>query len=191
MNLKDGYLMIISSNFSSTDDLSTLDCYVDQTMQPEISPSKLVTLFKGIEKPISMNGFSDKLKIQKIAYLTQTYGVDLDYPFEWYIRSPYCRQVSEHVHEIINAKIRPTDSAGLDESKITRFGELLRPYINDTDWLEIAGSLVYLRNENYTEMPLEDIVGHLIEDLIWGYKNFDECLVRSVITEMSRMKLIK
>ena len=159
-------------------------------MQSEISPSKLVTLFKGIEKPISMNGFSDKLKIQKIAYLAQTYGVDLDYPFEWYIRGPYCRQVSEHVHEIINAKTRHTDFAGLDESKIIKFGELLRPYINDTDWLEIAGSLVYLRNENYAEMPLEDILGHLIEDLIFGYKNFDEGLVRSVITEMSRMGLI-
>ncbi len=160
-------------------------------MQSEISPSKLVTLFKGIEKPISINGFCDKLKIQKIAYLAHTYGVDLDYPFEWYIRGPYCRQVSEHVHEIINAKTGHTDFAGLDESKITKFGELLRPYINDTDWLEIAGSLVYLRNENYAERPLEDIIGYLIEDLIWGYKNFDESLVRSVITEMSRMELIK
>jgi len=159
-------------------------------MQSEISPSKLAAFLEGINKSISMDEFDDKLEIQKITYLAQTYGIDLGYPFEWFIRGPYCKQVSEHAHKIIEKKTS-ADIRELDEAKIKEFGSILQPYINNTEWLEIAGSLVYLRKENYAEMPLEEIIGYLIEDLTFGYKNFDESLVRRVIAEMLRMKLIE
>ena len=151
---------------------------------------KLAALFRGIGKPILMDEFDDKLKVQKIAYLAQTYGIDLNYLFEWYIRGPYCKEVSEQAHHILDKNIQPISSAGLDEKKVAEFGQILQPYINNTEWLEIAGSLVYLRKENYAEMPLEEIIGYLIEDLTFGYKNFDEGLVRRVIAEMLRINLI-
>ena len=160
-------------------------------MSSETSPSKLVTLFKGIEKPISSNGFSDELKIQKITYLAQASGIDLGYSFEWYIRGPYCRQVSDHVSEIINAKTALAGTVTLNESRITEFGKLLGPHIHDADWLEIAGSLVYLYHENYAERRLKEIVGCLLEDLIFSYKNFGDDLVCSVIGDLHRKQLIK
>ncbi|MCJ8307344.1 MAG: hypothetical protein HRU07_09880 [Nitrosopumilus sp.] len=151
---------------------------------------KLAALFRSIGKPISMDMFDDKLEVQKIVYLAQTYGINLEYPFEWYIRGPYCKQVSERAHQILDNNITPTDFAGLDEVRVAKFGQILQPYINNTEWLEIAGSLVYLRKENYAGMPLEEIIGYLIEDLSFGYKNFDESLVRQVIVEMLRINLI-
>ena len=164
--------------------------YGYQAMQSETNLLKLAALFDGIEKPMSMKEFDDKLEVQKIAYMAQTYGIDLGYEFEWYIRGPYCKQVSENAHKIIDTHPQYDNLAGLDADKVAEFGRILKPYINNTEWLEIAGSLIYLRKENYAEMPLEDIIGYIIEDLTFGYKNFDEVRVRQVISEMLRMHLI-
>jgi len=156
-------------------------------MKSENAP-KLAALFRGIENPISMDTFDDKLRVQKITYLAQMYGIDLGYSFEWYLRGPYCKQVSEDAHRVLERNV-PSNAAGSDAAKIAEFGNVLKPYITDPEWLEIAGSLIYLRNESYAGLQLEDIVGYLIEDLTYGHKNFDESLVRKVIAEMLKAKL--
>ena len=38
----------------------------------------------------SLEGFSDRLKLQKTIYLLQVFGVYLGYDFSWYLRGPYC-----------------------------------------------------------------------------------------------------
>ena len=138
-----------------------------------------------------MEQFNDKLQVQKITYLAQAYGINLGYEFEWYIRGPYCKQISEDAHAVIDNNLeefpRNTD---LDSEKVKKFGEDLKPHLNDTDWLEIAGSLLYLKNENYADKKLDSIIGYLLEDLTYGYKNFDEYLVRKVLADMIKLNLI-
>ena len=63
--------------------------------------------------------------------------------------------------------------------------------MNDSTWLEIAGSLLYLKKENYPEKSFDEVIGFLIEDLTCGYKNFDEDLVRNVISDLRSIHLIK
>ncbi len=156
------------------------------------SPEKLTGLFNGIDKKLSMEKFDDKLEVQKIVFLAQESGIDLGYSFEWYIRGPYCKQVSKDAHIILDSNqntISPNE-ANLDEEKIRGFKELLKPHLDDTEWLEIAASLLYLKNENYADDELDQIIGYLLEDLTYGYKNFDETLVRQVLAEMVRLNLI-
>ena len=135
-----------------------------------------------------MEQFNDKLQVQKITYLAQEYGIDLGYPFEWNRKGPYCKQVSVDAHKILDSNIDISlENAGLDNKKIEEFASVMKPYLNDIDWLEIAGSLVYLRKESYEGKHLEQIIGYLIEDLTYGYKNFSETLVRRVISEMQKI----
>ncbi len=158
----------------------------------DTSPQKLAGLFNGLDKQLSMEQFDDKLEVQKITFLAQEFGIDLGYSFEWYIRGPYCKQVSKDAHTILDSNlstISPND-VGLNEEQIHSFRELLRPNLNDTDWLEIAASLLYLKNENYEDDELDQIIGYLLEDLTSGYKNFDEILVRHVLADMVRLNLI-
>ncbi|MDE1818300.1 MAG: hypothetical protein KGI19_06830 [Thaumarchaeota archaeon] len=153
----------------------------------------LAGLFSGIGKTISMDKFEDKLEVQKIAYIAQEYGINLGYPFEWYLRGPYCKQVSEDAHAILDTKaenVSPS-TAGLDEQQVKELGNILRPFINNPEWLEIAGSLLYLRNENYARKQLDQIIGYMLEDLTYGYKNFNESLVRKVLSDMVKIGLIK
>ncbi len=145
-----------------------------------------------MDKKLSMEKFDDKLEVQKIVFLAQEYGIDLGYSFEWYIRGPYCKQVSKDAHIILDSNQNTTspNEANLDEEKIHGFKELLKPHLDDTEWLEIAASLLYLKNENYADDELDQIIGYLLEDLTYGYKNFDETLVRQVLAEMVRLNLI-
>ena len=157
------------------------------------NPTKLAGLFAGIGKKISMEKFEDKLEVQKITYIAQECGIDLGYPFQWYLRGPYCKQVSEDAHTILDTKKENTTpkDAGLNEEKVNEFGNLLKPHINDADWLEIAGSLLYLYKENYASRSLSQVVGYMMEDLTYGYKNFNESLVRKVLANMVSLNLIR
>lgn len=158
---------------------------------PGENVQKLAALFSGINTKISMDKFEDKLAVQKITYLAQQSGIDLGYQFEWYLRGPYCKLVSNDAHEILHSRIESTPvEAGLEEEKIQAFGDVLRPYLNDSEWLEIAGSLVYLRNEHFAGKDYRDIIGYLIRDLSYGYKNFSESLIRRVLAEILRIGLI-
>jgi len=153
----------------------------------------LAGLFSGIGKTISMDKFEDKLEVQKITYIAQEYGINLGYPFEWYLRGPYCKQVSEDAHAILDSKtanVSPSE-AGLNEEKVKELGNILKPFINNPEWLEIAGSLIYLRKENYAGKQLDQIIGYMLEDLTYGYKNFNDSLVRKVLSDMIKIGLIK
>ncbi len=135
-----------------------------------------------------MKQFDDKLKVQKIVYLAQEYGVDFGYAFAWNRRGPYCKQVSEHAHTILDSDVGiDAQFENENKEKLQKFVAVMKPYLDETDWLEIAASLVYLRKDSYEGMELDRIIGYLIEDLTYGYKNFNETLVRGVIAEMLSM----
>lgn len=153
----------------------------------------LAGLFSGLNKEISMDKFEDKLEVQKITYIAQEYGINLGYQFEWYLRGPYCKQVSEDAHAILDSeseKVSPSE-VGLNEEKVKELSETLKPFINNPEWLEIAGSLLYLRKENYSGQPLDQVIGYMLEDLTYGYKNFNESLVRKVLSDMVEIGLIQ
>ena len=151
------------------------------------TPEKLAALFKNINKTPFMDQFDDKLEVQKITYLAQEYGIDLGYEFAWNRRGPYCKQVSEHAHKILDSDV-DTDIDWANESeKLQEFAKIIKPYLSNTKWLEIAASLVYLRKDSYNGKKLDQIIGYLIEDLTYGYKNFNETLVRRVIIDMLKV----
>ena len=133
-----------------------------------------------------MDQFDDKLQVQKITYLAQEYGIDLGYEFAWNRRGPYCKQVSEHAHVVLNSDVDNDTDLINEKEKLQEFAEIMKLYLNDTDWLEIAASLMYLRRDSYEGKALDQIIGYLIEDLTYGYKNFNEALVRKVIFQMSK-----
>ena len=47
---------------------------------------------------INLNDFDDRLTLQKRIYLLQRFGLDLDYRYNWYVRGPYCPQLTEDAY---------------------------------------------------------------------------------------------
>lgn len=153
---------------------------------------QLASVFSEVDKKFSMEKFDDKLQVQKIIYLLQEYGVNLGYNYEWYIRGPYCKQVSADAHVVLDTDVmpQPPEQVNLKADKIKEFNKILSSHFNDTTWLEIAASIVYLKKQHYAQDSLDDIIGYLIEDLSYGYKNFDESVVRQVINELNNLNFL-
>ncbi len=160
---------------------------------PESDYEKLALVFRGIHAPVEMGSLEERIRVQKITYLAQCYGLDLGYKFSWYIRGPYSKQVTSAGFEIYEnnidlAQVQTTQE--LDGERLEQFRQFITPYMNDTLCLEIESSAVYLRKKSYSGQPLDQTIGYLLEDLTYGYKNFDEDLVRNVLTELSQANLL-
>lgn len=154
---------------------------------------KLALLFRGIHAPVEMGSLDERIRVQKITYLAQCFGLELDYKFSWYIRGPYSKDVTKSGFEIYENKIDLNQfqtSHELDNQRVERFSKFIAPHLTDTLWLEIASSAIYLRKKSYAGQPLDQTIGYLLEDLTYGYKNFDEDLVRNVLNEIAEEKLL-
>lgn len=96
----------------------------------------------------SMDGFQNRLKLQKSLYLLQSFGIYLGYDFSWYLRGPYCSilssngfELQEHYNDIPNDKIKFKKSE--TQKRFMDFLKFVKG--KDVDSLEIAASLHYLK----------------------------------------------
>ena len=49
----------------------------------------------GVGLPVNVEGFDDRLILQKAIYLAQAAGVNFGYHYRWYLRGPYCPAVAD------------------------------------------------------------------------------------------------
>jgi uncharacterized protein YwgA len=67
---------------------------------------------EGLGLDFKIDGFADRLIVQKAIYLAQAAGVNLGYYYQWYLHGPYSPSLTRDEYAI-DADI----STGLDESK--------------------------------------------------------------------------
>ena len=112
---------------------------------------ELGLLIKDIDN-FDMDTFDGRLGFQKTIHLLQSFGIDLGYYYNWYLRGPYCPTLTKIGFELkgIIEKIPrlPIEFADKkNESRYTKFKAFMQDKKNDPDQLEIASSICYLRNE--------------------------------------------
>lgn len=125
---------------------------------------------------LKLDGFSDRLCIQKKVYLSQIIGLDLGYRYNWYLRGPYCPSLTESVfllEEEINNKECDEEYCLAETAKtlISKAKELwaLPKDISADDepkWVELLASVHYLKTIAYwpkKDVTKEDVVQKLIE----------------------------
>lgn len=108
---------------------------------------------------VPLRTFSDRLNVQKRVYLIQALGHDLGYRFGWYLRGPYCRELTADAFalrgEIESGDRDAEDWSLADETKasINRAEALWSvpqtPRVERDDWLELLASLHYLKTVAY------------------------------------------
>ena len=136
----------------------------------------------------SMSEFDSRLKLQKMVYLLQAFGVYLGYDFSWYLRGPYCTVLAANGFSLkdVYAKIPPRDIK-FDDKKSQKTFEKFLKFVKDksVDELEIAASLHYL---NQT-CKIPD--GQAKSDVENKQPRFTKAQVDSVWEEMEKCQLIK
>lgn len=137
-----------------------------------------LTLSKsGLNCP-KLNTFSERLQIQKKIYLIQILGFDLGYRFGWYLRGPYCRELTGdafalkdelaagrkdheqfHLTDLAIQTIRKAEELWMAPEDLA---------ITNDQWLELLASIHYLRHIAYwpknNSKDFEDIFDLLVSE---------------------------
>lgn len=108
---------------------------------------------------INLDTFSQRFNMQKRVYLTQLMGYDLGYRYGWYIKGPYCRELTADAFTLrdeIRSGEEDYEAYELDASskesirkarQLWETPEGLR--VSMDEWLELLASLHYLKHIAY------------------------------------------
>lgn len=138
----------------------------------------------------SMDGFNDRLRLQKFVYLLQSFDVFLGYHYSWYVHGPYCSTLATcgfALRDIYGVIPEGTPVRFADpeiQSRFERFRRFISKREMDDDFLEIAASihlLVRLGRESR-----ERIIEHVAKK----QKRFTTDQVKNVWRELEKWNLL-
>jgi uncharacterized protein YwgA len=110
--------------------------------------SKLLSYLRELHVNPRMETFSERKRLQKLAYLLQAWGLDVPFDFGWYLHGPYSRGTTQLLFEIANGKDIDTEALTPHErERITKFARFLGDDLKDPDKLEVLASIHFLRTK--------------------------------------------
>jgi len=147
-------------------------------------------------RPLRLDDFASRLKLQKTIYLAQAAGVQLGYQFQWYLRGPYSPGLTRDAFAIDAELNQGTDDArgwSLDPTSRQRL-ERLRELFQDipeeqlSSRLELLASVHFLRQ---TPAGQGKDCSQLREVLRRSGKNYSEKDIRQAVEELTRHGLYR
>ena len=127
-------------------------------MNPTRIELKLILDKAGIDN-LDLNTFSQRLNVQKRIYLVQLLGNDLGYRFSWYLRGPYCSDLTAEAFTLrdeIAAGDRDFEGYSLSAEATNQIEKAKRLWalpegvaLSSDQWLELLASIHYLKHIAY------------------------------------------
>lgn len=131
--------------------------------------------------------FENRLKLQKIIYLLQAWGINLNYNFSLYIYGPYCTELTKTAFLIEDINL--IKEVGFEdiivENKFKDFLEEITPFKDDIEWLEIA-STIHLFTKLYPNKEKND----LITEIKKIKHNFAFDIINNVWEDLKKWQLV-
>ena len=106
---------------------------------------------EGLGRTLKVDGFDDRLILQKTVYLAQAKGVHLGYYYKWYLHGPYCSSLTKDLYAIDSEGKYADEECGrwnLDEESSTRLNQLV-PLFNESDTKKLADNLELLASVHF------------------------------------------
>jgi uncharacterized protein YwgA len=159
----------------------------------------LKLVLEGLGLDISLSKFYERLIIQKSVYLAQAAGVNMGYEFNWYLRGPYSRAVSNDVFTIQNeTRGGADDSIGWKLDKETGgMLKLLSGLILHSDtlenrarFLELLASIHFLYSNGHVSERIAKNLSEIQRLLKKFKKNYQKKEILSAISELRKYKLL-
>ena len=99
-----------------------------------------------------MDDFDGRLRFQKTIQLLQSFGIDLGYYYNWYLRGPYCPDLAKDGFELKDVikkipKLAIEFAEADDQTRYNNFKKFIQNKKYDPKQLEIASAICFLRNE--------------------------------------------
>ena len=114
-----------------------------------------------------METFTERKKVQKLVYLLdKVFGLNLKFPYSWYLHGPYSPMVTKIIYDVIEGRQRvdpytkPLSGGTLE--KIDRMKSFLGNDIHFNDNLELLASLHFvMERAKESGLTLEDAIEFL------------------------------
>lgn len=104
-----------------------------------------------------MNEFRDRMRYQHIIYMLQNSGISLSYGFKWYMKNPYCSELSGVLYAIFKNMRTYDRSVNITFRKhkqvmqiIKEFKEKLGDSINDYHYLDALACMHYINMSRFS-----------------------------------------
>ncbi len=127
-------------------------------MNPARITLKLVLDQAGIDE-LTLDSFSQRFNIQKKIYLAQLMGLDIGYRFGWYLRGPYCTDLTSDAFTLRDElRAGETDHQGrqLNAGEKQRLEKAKKLWevpaglsVAPDQWLELLASVHFLKHIAY------------------------------------------
>jgi uncharacterized protein YwgA len=123
-------------------------------------PENLAGILKNFYNSFSMNTFTNRLKIQKIIYLMQAYGLNIGYLYSYYLYGPYSTDLTKDAYSMpdFNKISKMSFSGKEDSNKFEQFINFIGKRKNDVFWLEVCSSIHLLYNQGYSKKQIINFI---------------------------------
>ena len=105
----------------------------------------------GLERPLKVDEFDDRLILQKAIYLAQAKGIHLGYYYKWYLHGPYCSSLTKDLYAIDTEGKYASEECkrwNLDKESSTRLKELAGLF-SESDTKTLARNLELLASIHF------------------------------------------
>jgi len=129
--------------------------------------SKLFACLRALGIDPKMETFGERKKVQKLVYLLdKIFGVNFEFPYNWYLHGPYSPVVTKIVYDVIEGRQQvDLDIEPLSTEELKKIGKMklfLGNGINSNDNLELLASLHFLaRHAEKSGLTLKDAIEFL------------------------------
>lgn len=129
--------------------------------------SRLFAALNALGISPKMETFAERKKVQKLVYLLdKVFGMNLGFPYSWYLHGPYSPQLTKIVFEVIEGRRAVGSNFNVlssdDLRRIDRLKAFLGGNIGSSDKLELLVSLHFLmQRTKHPDVTQEDIIAFL------------------------------
>jgi uncharacterized protein YwgA len=158
----------------------------------------LAKTLEAAEVPLAVDSFNQRLILQKAVYLLQSAGVRNGYRFRWYLKGPYCSELTSDAFGIVGEGEAGQKELGtwhLDSPSRKRVSQLSSLLHREGEQeheqakrLELFASVLFLIN---TKQCSEADIGGTRQLLANSKKHFSEDEIREALSELRSHGLIK
>jgi len=145
---------------------------------------------------LKLDGFSDRLTLQKRVYLLQHFGIDLGYRYNWYVHGPYSPSLTEEAYGLsatVSEVRKLSEGYQLSPDAKKRIGEYRRfeddlPEQDLPRSLEIAASIHFLKHVGF--VPGGITRERIMKELSERGKDFSDDEVDRIWSMLSKHDLL-
>ncbi|MDA4110945.1 MAG: hypothetical protein OK439_00290 [Thaumarchaeota archaeon] len=111
-----------------------------------------------------MSSFQHRLKLQKVIYLLQQYGLQTRWGFNWYLRGPYSPELAHALYESQREEVHNFQLGDRDRKSIETLEKYVDVAKSTPSELEAASAILYIRRaKNGLIRSISDLASEVIE----------------------------